>query len=74
LGLNAQWHEAHGRPEEALEGYLRLRSLWERVGDREGVIGVLDSLGGLYFQLGQQEQSTRCYEERLLLQAEAPHR
>ncbi|MCZ6749897.1 MAG: hypothetical protein O7D96_11420 [SAR324 cluster bacterium] len=74
LGLIAQWHEAHGRPEEALEGYLRLRSLWERVGDREGVIGVLDSLGGLYFQLGQQEQSTRCYEERLLLQAEAPHR
>jgi hypothetical protein len=35
-------------------------------------MAALDVLGGLYFQLGEQERSTRCYEERLLLQTEAP--
>jgi hypothetical protein len=41
----------------------------ERIGDREALIGVLDHIGGLYFQLGEQDKSTQCYEERLHLQA-----
>jgi tetratricopeptide (TPR) repeat protein len=53
----------------ALEGYLRIREVLERIGDREALIGVLDHIGGLYFQLGEQDKSTQCYEERLHLQA-----
>jgi tetratricopeptide (TPR) repeat protein len=53
----------------ALDGYLRIREVLEQIGDREALIGVLDRIGGLYFQLGEQAKSTQCYEERLHLQA-----
>ena len=54
---------------DALDGYLRIRTVLEQIGDREALIGVLDRIGGLYFQLGEQAKSTQCYEERLHLQA-----
>jgi len=53
----------------ALDGYLRIREVLEQIGDREALIGVLDRIGGLYFQLGEQAKSTQCYEERLHLQS-----
>ncbi len=61
--------ERRNQPEQALEGYLRIRRILEEMGDREALIGVLDRIGGLYFQLGEQAKSTQCYEERLQLQA-----
>jgi tetratricopeptide (TPR) repeat protein len=53
----------------ALDCYLEARRLMGTTGDREGVIRMLDVIGGLYFHLGDQAKSTRCYQERLQLQA-----
>jgi len=61
--------EAENRPGRALEGYLMIRELLNGMGDTEALIGVLDHIGGLYFQLGDRTRSTRCYEERLQLQS-----
>jgi tetratricopeptide (TPR) repeat protein len=61
--------EQRNQPQQALEGYLSIRRLLEEMGDREALIGVLDRIGGLYYQLGEQAKSTQCYEERLHLQA-----
>jgi len=61
--------EQRNQPRRALEGYLRMRELVKETGDREALIGVLDRIGGLYYQLGEQAKSTQCYEERLHLQA-----
>ncbi|HEX7928092.1 MAG TPA: hypothetical protein VF678_10900, partial [bacterium] len=55
----------------ALDCYLEARRLLDAIGDRDGVIRMLDVIGGLYFHLGDQAKSTRCYEERLQLQAVA---
>ncbi|MBI3993259.1 MAG: tetratricopeptide repeat protein, partial [Candidatus Lambdaproteobacteria bacterium] len=52
----------------AAETYQCLRHVRERRGDTRGVVQVLDILGGLYYQIGALEQSTRCYQERLQLQ------
>lgn len=60
--------EQRNRPEWALEGYLRIKKLLESMGDRVALIGVLDRIGGLYYQLNEQDKATRCYEERLHLQ------
>ena len=70
IELIARWSETHQRPDLALEAYAQLRALFERARDTEGQIRVLDLLGGVYFQLGRQADSTRCYEERLRLLAE----
>jgi tetratricopeptide (TPR) repeat protein len=66
----AELLQRQGRADLALRAYLLVRDWREQAGDRESVIRVLDVLGGLYFRLGQQAESTRCYEERLLLQSE----
>jgi tetratricopeptide (TPR) repeat protein len=55
----------------ALDSYLEARRLLDAMGDRDGVIRMLDVIGGLYFHLGDQAKSTRCYQERLQLQAVA---
>ena len=64
-----RFFEERGQPEQALRGYLHIRRILEEIGDREALIAVLDRIGGLYFQLGQQAKSTECYQERLQLQA-----
>ena len=63
------WFEQRDQPEQALQGYLRIRGILEEMGDREALIGVLDRMGGLFYQMGEQAKSTRCYQERLELQA-----
>ncbi len=60
---------AAGRLQDALEGYLYLKKILEEGGDRQGLIALLDTVGGLYFQLGEQAKSTRYYEESLQLKA-----
>jgi tetratricopeptide (TPR) repeat protein len=65
----AQSLQEQGEIAAALDGYLEARRLMEAAGDRDGVIRVLDVIGGLYFRLGDQAQSTLCYQERLQLQA-----
>ena len=69
LNLISRWNGANGKYQEAVWGYQQVRLLNETLGDREGLIRTLDTLGGLYYRIGQQEHSTRCYEERLYLQA-----
>ncbi|MCZ6533585.1 MAG: AAA family ATPase [SAR324 cluster bacterium] len=64
--------ERAGRFQEALNGYLLLKTIHEELGDRDGLRGVLDTIGGLYFQLGEQENSTRFYQESLLLRETVP--
>jgi tetratricopeptide (TPR) repeat protein len=64
--------EQQERYEEALQGYLLLRKIREARGDREGLMKVLDLIGGLYFQLGEQANSTRFYEESLQLKETIP--
>ena len=71
LGRLARLYERQRRVPEALRAWREVRDWRERAGDRDGVIQVLDVLGSLYFRLGEQEQSTRCYEERMMLQAGA---
>lgn len=67
-----QRFERSGRYQEALNGYLMLKEVRELKGDREGLLGVLDTIGGLYFQLGEQAASTRFYEESLQLKETIP--
>lgn len=59
--------EGDQRYQEALNGYLLLRTIREEIGGREGLLAVLDIIGGLYFQLGEQAKSTRFYQESLQL-------
>jgi tetratricopeptide (TPR) repeat protein len=66
----AELLQRQGRADLSVRALMQVRDWREQCGDREGVMRVLDTLGGLYFQLGQQAESTRCYEERLILQAE----
>jgi tetratricopeptide (TPR) repeat protein len=66
----AELLQRQGRSDLAVRALLQIRDWRQQSGDREGVLRALDVLGGLYFQLGQQTESTRCYEERLILQAE----
>jgi tetratricopeptide (TPR) repeat protein len=73
LATVAQRLQESGKARPALDAYLEARVFLDLLGDREGVIRVLDTIGGLYFHLGEQVQSTRCYQERLLLQS-APAR
>ncbi len=72
LGAVCEAFAAAGRTQDALEGYRLLRQVLERHGDRAGLIALLDTVGGLYFQLGEQAESTRCYEESLLLKSAVP--
>ncbi|MDH4224842.1 MAG: hypothetical protein OEW12_04270 [Deltaproteobacteria bacterium] len=65
LEMMSRWYEKQGRREDALKGWLQIRKLHSRRGNRSGVIRVLDILGGIYYQMGDQENSTRCYQERL---------
>ena len=51
-----------------LEAWLELKIVLEKAGSRQELLEVLDNIGGLYFQLGEQEKSTRCYQERLQIQ------
>jgi tetratricopeptide (TPR) repeat protein len=74
LALIAQGQLDAGDSAASLEAYLEARRLLESCGDRDGVIRLLDAIGGLYFRLGDHAMSTRCYEERLRLQAPAPAR
>jgi tetratricopeptide (TPR) repeat protein len=67
----AQGLQDQGDVAAALDCYLEARRRMDAVGDREGVIRMLDVIGGLYFHLGDQAKSTRCYQERLQLQAVA---
>ena len=64
-----RFFEERDQPEQALRGYLDIRRILEEIGDREALIAVLDRIGGLYFQMGEQAKSTECYQERLQLQA-----
>ena len=64
-----RFFEERDQPEQALKGYLYIRRILEEIGDREALIAVLDRIGGLYFQMGEQGKSTECYQERLQLQA-----
>ncbi|MEE8436142.1 MAG: AAA family ATPase [bacterium] len=64
-----RFFEERDQPEQALRGYLYIRRILEEIGDREALIAVLDRIGGLYFQMGEQAKSTECYQERLQLQA-----
>lgn len=64
--------ELDNQPERALDTWLSLRALVERAARPGELIPILDHIGGLYYQLGEQEKSTRCYEERLMLQEGLP--
>lgn len=66
--------EAHQRHQEALNGYLLLRTIREELGDRESLLAVLDAIGGLYYQLGEKAKSTRFYQESLQLKEAIPQR
>ena len=46
-----------------------LEATWVESGNQSALLAVLDLIGGLFFQLGEQEQSTRIYQERLRLQS-----
>jgi len=59
--------ERRGLYDDAVASYERLQERYERRGDREGLIAVLDAVGGLYYQLGRQEESILCYQRRLQL-------
>lgn len=59
--------ERRGLYDDAVASYERLQQLYERRGDRDGLIAVLDAVGGLYYQLGRQEESILCYQRRLQL-------
>lgn len=61
--------EQRGETRKALDGYLRLREALSGAGDRDALVAVLDRIGRLYYQLGEQGESTRYYEERLQLEA-----
>ncbi len=70
---SCEMFERQQRYQEALNGYLLLRKMREAQGDREGLLKVLDVIGGLYFQLGEQANSIRFYEESLQLKETIPH-